>query len=162
MAEERQVCKSCGARFTADASPGDVKCSECGSDEIETFVDALYAKEVEYLGKLAEVTLTSGKGVGTQGDQETEKGAAGTAGRYICRKCGFEFVAIPGAEEPPDCPECESDEIDKLERVRHTAARRKTVSMRHFDSRPEETYVTCGRDTGAYGWRRMRVRVTEQ
>lgn len=37
--------------------------------------------------------------------------------RYICRKCGFEFSAIPGAEEPPECPECESDEIDRLERA---------------------------------------------
>jgi len=35
--------------------------------------------------------------------------------KYICRKCGFEFIAIPGAEEPPDCPECESDETEKLE-----------------------------------------------
>ena len=37
--------------------------------------------------------------------------------RYICRKCGFEFSAIPGAEEPPDCPECESDETERLERA---------------------------------------------
>jgi hypothetical protein len=37
--------------------------------------------------------------------------------RYICRKCGFEYSAVPGAEEPPDCPECESSEIDKLERA---------------------------------------------
>ena len=36
---------------------------------------------------------------------------------YICRKCGFEFSAIPGAEEPPECPECESDETDRLERA---------------------------------------------
>jgi DNA-directed RNA polymerase subunit RPC12/RpoP len=34
---------------------------------------------------------------------------------YICRKCGFEFKAIPGEEEPPECPECQSDEIEKLE-----------------------------------------------
>ncbi len=34
---------------------------------------------------------------------------------YICRKCGYEFIAIPGEEEPPECPECESDEIEKLE-----------------------------------------------
>ncbi len=34
---------------------------------------------------------------------------------YICRTCGFEFSAIPGEEEPPDCPECESDDIEKLE-----------------------------------------------
>lgn len=37
------------------------------------------------------------------------------ADAYICRKCGFEFKAIPGEEEPPECPECESDEIEKLE-----------------------------------------------
>jgi DNA-directed RNA polymerase subunit RPC12/RpoP len=37
--------------------------------------------------------------------------------KYVCRKCGFEFSAIPGKEEPPDCPECESDEIEKLERA---------------------------------------------
>lgn len=35
--------------------------------------------------------------------------------KYICRKCGFGFSAIPGQEEPPDCPECQSDEIEKLE-----------------------------------------------
>ena len=34
---------------------------------------------------------------------------------YMCRKCGFEFRAIPGEEEPPECPECESDEVEKLE-----------------------------------------------
>lgn len=34
---------------------------------------------------------------------------------YICRTCGFEFKAIPGEEEPPECPECESDEIERLE-----------------------------------------------
>jgi len=37
--------------------------------------------------------------------------------KYICRKCGIEFVAIPGEEEPPECPECESDETEKLERA---------------------------------------------
>ena len=37
--------------------------------------------------------------------------------KYICRKCGAEFVAIPGEEEPPECPECESDETEKLERA---------------------------------------------
>jgi hypothetical protein len=35
--------------------------------------------------------------------------------KYICRKCGFEFSAVPGQEEPPDCPECQSDEIEKLD-----------------------------------------------
>jgi len=33
---------------------------------------------------------------------------------HICRKCGVSFVAIPGAEEPPDCPECEKTELEKL------------------------------------------------
>ena len=35
--------------------------------------------------------------------------------KYICRKCGIEYSAIPGAEEPPDCPECKSDDVEKLE-----------------------------------------------
>ncbi len=35
--------------------------------------------------------------------------------KYICRKCSWEFTAIPGEEEPPECPECESDDIEKLE-----------------------------------------------
>ncbi len=34
---------------------------------------------------------------------------------YIRRKCGFEFSAIPGEEEPPDCPECNGNDIEKLE-----------------------------------------------
>lgn len=34
---------------------------------------------------------------------------------FICRKCGFEFSAIPGQEEPPDCPECNGKNIEKLE-----------------------------------------------
>jgi predicted Zn-ribbon and HTH transcriptional regulator len=37
-----------------------------------------------------------------------------TEERYISRKCGWEFIASPGEEEPPECPECVSDEIDKL------------------------------------------------
>lgn len=36
---------------------------------------------------------------------------------YICRKCGVEFSAIPGQEEPPDCPQCQSNEAEKLERA---------------------------------------------
>ena len=35
--------------------------------------------------------------------------------KYVCRRCGVQFSAIPGEEEPPDCPECESDETEKLE-----------------------------------------------
>jgi predicted Zn-ribbon and HTH transcriptional regulator len=35
--------------------------------------------------------------------------------KRICRKCGVSFVAIPGAEEPPECPECERTEAEKLE-----------------------------------------------
>jgi hypothetical protein len=38
-------------------------------------------------------------------------------GDYICRKCGIEFSAVPGEEEPPNCPECESDEVERLERA---------------------------------------------
>ncbi len=34
---------------------------------------------------------------------------------YICRKCGFEFSAIPGKEEPLECPECDGNDIEKLE-----------------------------------------------
>lgn len=34
---------------------------------------------------------------------------------YICRMCGLEFSAIPGEEEPPECPECESTDTEKLE-----------------------------------------------
>ncbi|MHB8110737.1 MAG: hypothetical protein ACYDHW_11990 [Syntrophorhabdaceae bacterium] len=34
---------------------------------------------------------------------------------YICRKCGVTFSAIPGQEEPPECPECEKSEIEKHE-----------------------------------------------
>lgn len=34
---------------------------------------------------------------------------------YICRRCGYEFSAIPGEEEPPECPECESTDTEKLE-----------------------------------------------
>jgi len=37
--------------------------------------------------------------------------------KYICKKCGWEFKAISGEEEPPECPECASDEIEKLERA---------------------------------------------
>ena len=36
---------------------------------------------------------------------------------YICRNCGFEFEAVPGAEEPPECPECAGDEIEQPEFV---------------------------------------------
>ena len=45
----------------------------------------------------------------------TKGGADMSEENYICRKCGFEFIAIPGAEEPPDCPECASDQTEKLE-----------------------------------------------
>jgi hypothetical protein len=37
--------------------------------------------------------------------------------KYMCRKCGFEFSAIPGEEEPPECPECESEEIERFEKA---------------------------------------------
>lgn len=46
MAEERYVCKKCGAGFLAESEQGEpLDCSECGSEQIEKFVDALYAKE---------------------------------------------------------------------------------------------------------------------
>jgi rubrerythrin len=44
--------------------------------------------------------------------------------KYICRTCGTEFRAIPGEEEPPECPECESDETEKLERATFGDSRR--------------------------------------
>ena len=34
---------------------------------------------------------------------------------YVCIACGFEFVTVPGEEEPPVCPVCESDETERLE-----------------------------------------------
>jgi len=34
---------------------------------------------------------------------------------YICRRCGVTFSAIPGEEEPPECPECEKNETEILE-----------------------------------------------
>ncbi len=46
MAEERYVCKKCGARFTAQSEQGEpLDCSDCGSEQIAKFVDALYAKD---------------------------------------------------------------------------------------------------------------------
>lgn len=35
--------------------------------------------------------------------------------KYKCMKCGVTFSAIPGAEEPPECPECEKSDVEKLE-----------------------------------------------
>ncbi len=34
---------------------------------------------------------------------------------YVCRRCGLEFSAIPGEEEPPECPECETNDTERLE-----------------------------------------------
>jgi len=34
--------------------------------------------------------------------------------KYMCMKCGYEF-AVRGAEEPEECPECESDDVENLE-----------------------------------------------
>jgi len=46
MAEERYVCKKCGAGFMAESEQGEpLDCSECGSEQIEKFVDALYARD---------------------------------------------------------------------------------------------------------------------
>jgi rubrerythrin len=54
--------------------------------------------------------------------------------KYICRKCGFEFTAIPGEEEPPECPECESDEIERFERatVGSTSETRSSPAKKRF------------------------------
>lgn len=35
--------------------------------------------------------------------------------KYRCMKCGITFVAIPGEEKPPECPECEKSDVEKLE-----------------------------------------------
>jgi predicted Zn-ribbon and HTH transcriptional regulator len=36
--------------------------------------------------------------------------------KYVCKKCGWEWTAIPGAESAPECPECESRDIETLEK----------------------------------------------
>ncbi|HEX2964789.1 MAG TPA: hypothetical protein V6C97_00260 [Oculatellaceae cyanobacterium] len=35
--------------------------------------------------------------------------------KFRCMKCGATFSAIPGAEEPPECPECEKSDVERLE-----------------------------------------------
>jgi len=35
--------------------------------------------------------------------------------QFVCVKCGVTFSAIPGEEEPPECPECAKSETEKLE-----------------------------------------------
>jgi len=46
MAEERYVCKKCGALFTAESEQDEpLDCSDCGSEQIAKFVDTLYAKD---------------------------------------------------------------------------------------------------------------------
>ena len=46
MAESRYVCKKCGAGFLAESEQGEpLDCSECGSEQIEKFIDALYARD---------------------------------------------------------------------------------------------------------------------
>jgi DNA-directed RNA polymerase subunit RPC12/RpoP len=117
MAGETHVCTQCGARFTADQRDGDLECDQCGSREIERFVDSLYAKDLEYVGKMAGKTAEHDKESGPQGGHEEMRSAVGKPEGYICRRCGFEFVAIPGSEEAPECPECASDEIERLERA---------------------------------------------
>jgi len=34
---------------------------------------------------------------------------------YVCRRCGLEFRAMAGEEEPPECPECETSDTERLE-----------------------------------------------
>ena len=64
MAEEHYECTKCGVRFEADAGEVDLSCSECGSDEIERFVDVLYARDREFVQELAETARRSEKGAG--------------------------------------------------------------------------------------------------
>ncbi len=69
MAEERYECKRCGARFEANGGEEDLNCSECGSDEIERLLDALYARDREFVRELAEAAQASGEGAGPESDQ---------------------------------------------------------------------------------------------
>ncbi|MGD0659688.1 MAG: hypothetical protein ABSD38_16645 [Syntrophorhabdales bacterium] len=55
MAESRYVCKKCGAGFLAESEQGEpLDCSECGSEQIEKFIDALYARDYGDAGKSVE------------------------------------------------------------------------------------------------------------
>jgi DNA-directed RNA polymerase subunit RPC12/RpoP len=55
MAEERYVCKKCGAGFMAESEQGEpLDCSECGSEQIEKFIDALYARDYGDVRRSAE------------------------------------------------------------------------------------------------------------
>jgi len=57
MAEERYVCKKCGAGFVAESEQGEpLDCSECGSEQIEKFIDALYAKDYGDVRKSADAS----------------------------------------------------------------------------------------------------------
>ncbi len=68
MAEEQYECKKCGAWFEAEGAPDDLNCSECGSDEIERFVDVLYARDREFVQELA-AGETAAKEAGPRSDQ---------------------------------------------------------------------------------------------
>ena len=62
MAEERYVCKKCGAGFLAESEQGEpLDCQECGSGEIEKFVDALYANDYGDVRRSAETRRTPKK-----------------------------------------------------------------------------------------------------
>ena len=117
MTEERYLCNTCGAVFTAGGKEGEIDCTECGSVEIERFVEGLYASEVEYVEKLARGAGKAEKEGAMQEDRGDRCNDTEIGQRYVCRKCGLEFSAIPGAEEPPDCPECASSESERLERA---------------------------------------------
>ncbi len=52
MAEKKYKCKKCGAQFVAKAEQGEpLDCSECGSDQIERFVEALYSNDYDDVKK---------------------------------------------------------------------------------------------------------------
>ena len=62
MAEERYVCKKCGAGFMAESEQGEpLDCSECGSEQIEKFIDALYALDYGDVRRSAEGRRTPRK-----------------------------------------------------------------------------------------------------
>jgi putative FmdB family regulatory protein len=59
--EEKYRCKKCGAEFEARVGEADLNCSECGSDEIERFVGALYARDRKFVQELADAAPTGRK-----------------------------------------------------------------------------------------------------
>ncbi len=76
MAEEEYQCRECGARFTVDEGEEDLNCSECGSGEIERFVDILYARDRDYVRELAEAVGAAKKSPDRRQNREKKRGAA--------------------------------------------------------------------------------------